>query len=82
MKMSTIGRNAVLHSFVTIYRGTNIGDDFMAHSQTVVRENCTIGDRVILQNGVVIGGDGFGFAKRSRRALVQNHAERAGGDRG
>jgi UDP-3-O-[3-hydroxymyristoyl] glucosamine N-acyltransferase len=30
----------------------------------VVREYCRIGDRVILQNGVVVGGDGFGFAKR------------------
>ena len=60
-----IGRNAVLHSLVTIYRDTKIGDDFLAHSQTVVRERCTIGNRVILQNGVVIGGDGFGFAKRA-----------------
>lgn len=60
-----IGRNAVLHSLVTVYRNTRIGDDFMAHSQTVIREGCTIGNRVILQNGVVIGGDGFGFAKRS-----------------
>ena len=59
-----IGRNAVLHSLVTIYRNTRIGDDFLAHSQTVVREGCTIGDRVILQNGAVIGSDGFGFAKR------------------
>ena len=60
-----IGRNCVLHSLVTIYRDTRIGDDFLAHSQTVVREGCTIGNRVILQNGAVIGGDGFGFAKRS-----------------
>jgi UDP-3-O-[3-hydroxymyristoyl] glucosamine N-acyltransferase len=59
-----IGRNAVLHSLVTIYRNARIGDDFLAHSQTVVREACTIGNRVILQNGVVIGADGFGFAKR------------------
>jgi UDP-3-O-[3-hydroxymyristoyl] glucosamine N-acyltransferase len=59
-----IGRRAVLHSLVTIYRNTRIGDDFLAHSQTVVRERCTIGNRVILQNGVVVGGDGFGFAKR------------------
>ena len=59
-----IGRNAVLHSLVTIYRNTRIGDDFFAHSQAVVREGCTLGNRVILQNGVVIGGDGFGFAKR------------------
>src|SRR6202521_4299929 len=60
-----IGRHAVLHSLVTVYRNTRIGDDFLAHSQTVVREGCTIGNRVILQNGVVIGGEGFGFAKRS-----------------
>jgi UDP-3-O-[3-hydroxymyristoyl] glucosamine N-acyltransferase len=24
-----------------------------------------VGDRVVLQNGAVIGGDGYGFAKRS-----------------
>ncbi len=29
-----------------------------------MREFCRLGDRVILQNGVVIGGDGFGFAKQ------------------
>jgi len=60
-----IGRNAMLHSFVTVYRNVEIGDDFLAHSHTVVREGCRIGHRVILQNGVVIGGDGFGFAKRA-----------------
>lgn len=59
-----IGRNAVLHSFVTIYRGAKIGDDFVAHAHSIVREQCRIGNRVILQNGAVIGGDGFGFAKR------------------
>jgi UDP-3-O-[3-hydroxymyristoyl] glucosamine N-acyltransferase len=59
-----IGRNALLHSFVTIYRGAKIGDDFIAHAHSVVRECCRIGNRVILQNGAVIGGDGFGFAKR------------------
>jgi UDP-3-O-[3-hydroxymyristoyl] glucosamine N-acyltransferase len=61
----SIGRNAVLHSFVTIYRAARIGDDFFAHSQTVVRESCCIGDRVILQNGAVVGGDGFGFARQT-----------------
>jgi UDP-3-O-[3-hydroxymyristoyl] glucosamine N-acyltransferase len=59
-----IGRNSVLHSFVTIYRGAKIGDDFFAHAHAVVREYCRLGDRVILQNGVVIGGDGFGFARQ------------------
>jgi len=58
-----IGRNAVLHPHVVIYEGAQIGDDFYAHSQAVVREYCRIGHRVILQNCVVIGGDGYGFAK-------------------
>ncbi|MCZ2080449.1 MAG: UDP-3-O-(3-hydroxymyristoyl)glucosamine N-acyltransferase [Bryobacteraceae bacterium] len=60
-----IGRNAVLHPHVVIYEGAEIGDDFLAHSFAVVREYCRIGHRVILQNGAVIGGDGFGFAKRA-----------------
>jgi UDP-3-O-[3-hydroxymyristoyl] glucosamine N-acyltransferase len=60
-----IGRNAVLHSFVAIYRGAKIGDDFFAHSHCAVREHCRIGHRVLLQNDVVIGSDGFGFARQS-----------------
>jgi UDP-3-O-[3-hydroxymyristoyl] glucosamine N-acyltransferase len=59
-----IGGNAVLHSFVTIYRCAKIGDDFFAHAHAVVREFCRIGNRVILQNGAIIGGDGLGFAKQ------------------
>jgi UDP-3-O-[3-hydroxymyristoyl] glucosamine N-acyltransferase len=60
-----IGRNAVLHSYVAVYRGAQIGDDFFAHSHSAVRENCRIGHRVVLQNGVVVGSDGFGFAKQA-----------------
>lgn len=59
-----IGKNVILHSSVTIYRGAQIGDDFFAHSHSVVREFCRVGDRVTLQNGAVIGADGLGFAKR------------------
>lgn len=59
-----IGSQAVLHSFVTIYAGVKIGDSFFAHAHSVVREFCRIGNRVILQNGAIIGGDGFGFAKQ------------------
>jgi UDP-3-O-[3-hydroxymyristoyl] glucosamine N-acyltransferase len=60
-----IGRNAVLHPHVVIYEGAEIGDDFLAHSHASVREFCRVGNRVILQNSVVVGGDGFGFAKRA-----------------
>ncbi len=58
-----IGRNAIIHPHVVIYDDAVIGDDFCAHSHAVVREGCRIGHRVLLQNGVVIGGDGFGFER-------------------
>ena len=58
-----IGDNAVLLAHVVIYRGVKIGKKFVAHAHAVVRENCRIGNNVLLQNGVVIGSDGFGFAK-------------------
>jgi UDP-3-O-[3-hydroxymyristoyl] glucosamine N-acyltransferase len=60
-----IGHNAILCPHVVIYPGARIGDDFHAHSFAVVREFCRVGNRVILQNGAVVGGDGFGFAKRA-----------------
>jgi UDP-3-O-[3-hydroxymyristoyl] glucosamine N-acyltransferase len=60
---TTIGANAVLHPHAVIYEGCSIGDDFTAHSHVSVREYSRIGNRVTLHNGVVIGGDGFGFAK-------------------
>jgi UDP-3-O-[3-hydroxymyristoyl] glucosamine N-acyltransferase len=58
-----IGANAVLLAHVVIYPGVKIGDNFFAHARATVRENCRIGNNVLLQNGVVIGSDGFGFAK-------------------
>jgi UDP-3-O-[3-hydroxymyristoyl] glucosamine N-acyltransferase len=58
-----IGADAVLLAHVVIYRGVKIGNGFFAHAHAVVRENCRVGNNVLLQNGVVIGSDGFGFAK-------------------
>jgi len=58
-----IGDDAVLLAHVAIYRGVTIGKKFFAHAHAVVRENCRIGNNVVLHNGVVIGSDGFGFAK-------------------
>jgi UDP-3-O-[3-hydroxymyristoyl] glucosamine N-acyltransferase len=58
-----IGANAVLLAHAVIYRGVTIGDNFFAHSHAVVREFCRVGNNVVLQNGVIVGSDGFGFAK-------------------
>jgi len=57
-----LGNNCTLYPNVTIYPFAEIGDNFVAHSHSAVREYCRIGNRVILQNGAIIGADGFGFA--------------------
>ena len=59
----TVGNHAVLRGHGVIYQEARIGDNFFAHAHAVVREHCRVGNNVILQNGVIIGGDGFGFAK-------------------
>ena len=59
-----IGRNCVLLPFVHISRGVRIGDNFKAYSHVSVREYCQIGNDVILQDGVRIGTDGYGYAKQ------------------
>ncbi|MHB1840023.1 MAG: UDP-3-O-(3-hydroxymyristoyl)glucosamine N-acyltransferase [Acidobacteriaceae bacterium] len=58
-----IGDGAVLLAHVVIYPNVRIGKHFFAHAHAVVREGCKLGDDVTLQNGAVIGADGFGFAK-------------------
>lgn len=58
-----IGENCTLMPQVVIYRNVKIGKNFFAHSHVSIRENCEIGNNVLLHNGVVIGSDGFGFAK-------------------
>ncbi len=58
-----IGDDAVLLPHVVIYRGARIGHRFFAHAHAVVREYCRLADDVILQNGAIVGADGFGFAK-------------------
>lgn len=60
-----LGANAILLPHTVIYPHAHIGSHFFAHAHSVVREHCRLGDHVILQNGAVIGADGFGFARQS-----------------
>jgi UDP-3-O-[3-hydroxymyristoyl] glucosamine N-acyltransferase len=59
-----LGDDAVLLPHVVLYDGVKIGDRFLAHAHAIVREGCRLGDDVTLQNGAIIGADGFGFAKQ------------------
>lgn len=58
-----IGNHATILPHVVIYPNVRIGDHFFAHAHSVVREDCRVGNNVVLQNGVVVGSDGYGFAK-------------------
>lgn len=84
-----LGDDAVVHPHVVLYPGVTVGDHFLAHAHAVVREYCRLGDHVTLQNGVVIGADGFGFARsgagtgepgwykivQSGPAILEDHVE-------
>ncbi len=60
----SIGAGTVIHANVTIGPEVEIGEACLVHSQAAIRERVVIGHRVIIQNGVVIGADGYGFARR------------------
>ena len=59
-----IGARTILHPHVSVGRFAEIGDDCVIHAQVSIRERVVLGHRVVLQDGVVIGGDGYGFARR------------------
>jgi UDP-3-O-[3-hydroxymyristoyl] glucosamine N-acyltransferase len=61
---ATVGDRTIVFPNVTIGSGARIGADCVVHSNVAIRERVAIGDRVVLQNGVVVGGDGYGFVRR------------------
>jgi UDP-3-O-[3-hydroxymyristoyl] glucosamine N-acyltransferase len=58
-----LGAHATLLPHVVLYPGVQAGSHLFAHAHAVVREHCILGDHVTLENGAIIGADGFGFAK-------------------
>ncbi len=62
-KGARIGKNTTILLGAYIGEDVEIGDDCLIYPQVTIRERCSIGSRVILHPGVVIGADGFGFAK-------------------
>ncbi len=61
---SRIGARVIIHPHTVIYPGVTLGDDVEIHSNVSIREYCRVGNRVIIQNGAVVGSDGFGFAPK------------------
>jgi UDP-3-O-[3-hydroxymyristoyl] glucosamine N-acyltransferase len=63
-----LGPQATLLPHVVLYPGVQAGGRLFAHAHAVVRENCVLGDDVTLENGAIVGADGFGFAKNDAGA--------------
>ncbi len=59
-----IGDRAVIYPNVCIGDGAVVGDDCVIHAHVSVRERVVLGSRVVIQNGAVIGSDGYGFVRR------------------
>ena len=68
---SRVGDRSVLRPHVTLYPNVQVGAECEIHSGAHLCEGVRLGDRVVVQNGAVIGGDGFGFAFRSDGTRVR-----------
>lgn len=62
---SKIGENAHIDSGSIIGDRVIIGNNILLHSNVSILDDCEIGNHCTLHAGVVIGGDGFGFAPNS-----------------
>src|ERR1051326_5304457 len=58
----TIGANALIHSTVTTEPDCEIGEGTILYLNVSIYHGTKIGKRCIIHSGVVIGGDGYGFA--------------------
>ncbi len=61
---ASVGARTIIHPNVVVGPGARIGEDCVIYSQASIRERVAIGDRVTLHNGVVVGSDGYGFARQ------------------
>jgi UDP-3-O-[3-hydroxymyristoyl] glucosamine N-acyltransferase len=70
---AVVGAGTVIHHGVFVGANVEIGEDCTLWPNAVVREGCRLGRRVILQPGCVVGGDGFGFARRDGKFIKVRH---------
>jgi UDP-3-O-[3-hydroxymyristoyl] glucosamine N-acyltransferase len=62
---AVVGARTHVFPHAVIGPGAVIGDDCIVHAHVSIRERVRIGHRVIVQDGAVIGSDGFGFVRQS-----------------
>ncbi len=62
-----IGDRVRLSPGVSLEEGCVLGDDVVIHSNVSLRRRSWIGNRVRIQDGAVIGSDGFGYVQNEGR---------------
>jgi len=60
---SKIGKNVAIYPQTYIGDNVEIGDNTTIYAGVKIYSGCRVGQRCIIHSGVVIGSDGFGFAK-------------------
>jgi len=66
-----IGDHTSIGPFAYVGVGAFIGKSCILYAHSVIREYCSIGDRVILQPGAVIGSCGFGYITNEKGEHVK-----------
>lgn len=66
-----ISEGVRIYPNVTIYENAAVGKDSTIHSGAVIRERSQIGERVVIHNNVVVGCDGFGYAKDEQKSWLK-----------
>ena len=56
-----IGDGTVIYPHVYVGRNVKVGAGCLFYPSSTIREGCVLGNKVVLQSGAVIGGDGFGY---------------------
>jgi UDP-3-O-[3-hydroxymyristoyl] glucosamine N-acyltransferase len=81
----TIGNNVKIHPNTSIADNVIIGDNTIVFSGVCIYESSVIGANCTIHSGVIIGGDGFGFAPNSENnynkvpqignVIIEDHVE-------
>jgi UDP-3-O-[3-hydroxymyristoyl] glucosamine N-acyltransferase len=62
---AAIGSRTIVYPQAVVGPGARVGADCVIRSQVSIRERVVVGNRVTLHDGVVVGSDGFGFARQA-----------------
>ncbi len=79
---AVLGKNVSIGAGCVVGEGVAIGEDSCLYPRVVVYPGCSLGKRVIVHSGAVIGADGFGIAPEGGRwvKIPQIGAVRIGDD--